>query len=229
MFKFVKENFFILVISLTSLVADDERVSGAQALQPVLSRTEFHTHQDKLALFTALGVQYTSDLIIQDWMRDQESLSYVTAPDPRYKKYNDYLASISAMHAIVPLSIKFINDQIGYGVFARTQICTGHCIGEYTGRVASQDDCSSGIYAWDYPIINNSTDDLREYVVDGSICGNELRFVNDAGDASNCMSYDIVTPDGIPHVMYVALRDIQPGEQLTINYGNEYWCERNDF
>ena len=231
MFKFVKEMFFsILVISSTFFIASEEAQRSAQGSPSILSQTEFRTPQDKFALFAALGLCYTQKLTPLEFMKHQRELNCCRFSESiKNQAYHEYLQNMVERNFIAPTSIKLVNSKIGYGLFAQKKIFKGLFVGEYTGQITSENDCSSGVYAWDYQVFNASNDNLNEYVIDASTSGNETRFVNDDGIDSNCVSFHIAGKDDIPHIVYVTLRDIKAGEQLTIDYGHEYWEDRRDF
>ena len=49
-----------------------------------------------------------------------------------------------------------------------------------------------------------------------------LRFINDYGEENNC--YVVIIPKNDRWaIYYIASRDIQEGDELTVNYGGEYW------
>jgi hypothetical protein len=60
--------------------------------------------------------------------------------------------------------------------------------------------------------------------VDASEVGNEARYINHA-DMPNAVLVNKLVP-GIPHGVptVVAIRSIQPGDEITINYGPAYWA-----
>ena len=101
----------------------------------------------------------------------------------------------------------------GMGVFALQFIPRGTRVIEYTGEHISHeesdrrhDDDAAGRAHTFLFIHDNKT------VIDAAGGGNEARFINHACDP-NCES---LTEDG--HIWIEAIRDIQPGEELSYDY-----------
>jgi hypothetical protein len=100
----------------------------------------------------------------------------------------------------------------GLGLFAAGPIPKGACIIEYTGKLLTKDDykASNSRYLWD--IGPGKT-------LDGSPRSNKARYINHSCKP-NC------EPDVYKRRVYIsALRDIQPGEELSYNYGKDYFIE----
>ncbi len=95
------------------------------------------------------------------------------------------------------------------GVFAKQKITSNTKIVEYVGRLISKEEskqlCSSG---------NNFIFELDGKTdIDGNVDWNIARFINHSCEP-NCEAQII---DG--HIWIVAIRDVEPGEELTFNYG----------
>ncbi|MEM1283744.1 MAG: SET domain-containing protein-lysine N-methyltransferase, partial [Chlamydiota bacterium] len=121
------------------------------------------------------------------------------------------------------LSIRWIDNTLGYGVFADTSIDENNFVGEYTGLVRQLYRCSSdpNAYCFHYPTRFLS---MKIYVVDALHEGNILRFVNHS-DIPNLIPVCMVDR-GLTHIAFMTTRRIQEGEQLTIDYGENYWKRR---
>ena len=101
---------------------------------------------------------------------------------------------------------------MGWGLFALEQIREGDFILEYTGRkiTTKEADESKGKYLFEI-------DD--DWTVDGEALDNHARWINHACVPN--VEADVV--DG--KIFITALRDIFPGEELFIDYGEEYFDE----
>lgn len=116
----------------------------------------------------------------------------------------------------VPLSrfeIRNGRPGTGQGLFARAPIGKGEFILEYTGErvttaVADERD-SKYLFEID-----------DEWTIDGEVKGNAARFINHACDPNT--EAEISEDD---RIMITAIRDIATGEELTIDYGEEYFDE----
>jgi uncharacterized protein len=101
-------------------------------------------------------------------------------------------------------------SRTGRGMYALSPIPKGACIIEYTGRPATLKQFASnkGKYLfW----TSDST------MIDGNISGNKARFINHSC-VPNC-EIDLKNE----RVYVFAKRNIRPGEELTYDYGKEYF------
>ena len=98
----------------------------------------------------------------------------------------------------------------GKGLFALEKIPKGACILEYIGRPVREAEQyrDSGKYLFWVG---------RNKMINGNIPSNIARYINHSC-APNC---EATGPSG--HVFIMALRTIKPGEELTYNYGKEYF------
>ena len=59
--------------------------------------------------------------------------------------------------------------------------------------------------------------------LDASVEDNSLgRLVNDDHQKPNC-KMKMIAVEGMPHLCLFALKDIDPGEEITYSYGNADW------
>jgi len=109
-----------------------------------------------------------------------------------------------------PFNLYVKRSRIGRGLFAGEKIPKGSCVIEYIGRPATkkQIDENKGKYLfWT----------SRTTMIDGNIAGNKARFINHSC-APNC-EIDIRNK----RVYIFAKRTIKEGEEITYNYGFEYF------
>ena len=104
------------------------------------------------------------------------------------------------------------NSGRGRGLFARKPIPAGDHLLEYTGIKipTAEADHSSSRYLFD---LENG------WTLDGSPHSNTARYINHSCEP-NC---ECRLEDG--RIMIYALRDIKRGEELTFDYGSEYFGE----
>lgn len=135
------------------------------------------------------------------------------------REYQQFFAT----GGLAPVSIRWIDNILGYGVFAESAIEENSCIGEYTGLVRrfSRFRPNQNGYCFHYP---GQFWSLKLFVVDALYEGNVLRFVNHS-DIPNLIPVCMVDR-GLTHIAFVAKRRIDEREQLTIDYGKNYWKER---
>jgi SET domain-containing protein len=125
---------------------------------------------------------------------------------------------------IADIYVKFINDEIGYGLFANSDIKNHQLVGEYAGVIRKGKGDST--WTWHYPSDKfRSALNIPELSLDGKYSGNGMRFINHHDDANVGIEY--LFSDGFIRLLYVSKKDIKKDEQLFINYGDKYWADRN--
>ncbi|MEK7155439.1 MAG: SET domain-containing protein, partial [Patescibacteria group bacterium] len=98
----------------------------------------------------------------------------------------------------------------GRGLFADEKIPKGACIIEYVGRPATLEEMAKddGKYLfWSG----------KMSMINGNVPGNAARYINHSC-AANC---DADGPPG--RIFIIARRRVMPGEELTYDYGKEYF------
>ena len=126
--------------------------------------------------------------------------------------------------AYIPcVSIRFIHEKIGYGMFVEEDLPEDSYVGEYTGIVRQNDRRyfePLNNYCYEYPV----SDDIgRSYVIDAT-CGNLTRFINHSFEPNLKPIYAFI--EGFYHLIFISIKTIKTGTQLTYNYGNNYWYLR---
>ncbi|HXW53485.1 MAG TPA: SET domain-containing protein-lysine N-methyltransferase [Myxococcota bacterium] len=146
--------------------------------------------------------------------------------DPKKYARNERLfdKQVSALH-MADIYVKFIDDELGYGVFANSDIKKEALIGEYTGVIELKSNVKNTTWAWSYPSdIYKEELHIPAISVDSRLSGNGMRFVNHSDDP-NCEMRRIFL-DGYVHSLYVAIKDIAKDQQILISYGSSYWETR---
>ncbi len=125
---------------------------------------------------------------------------------------------------VADCSIRWIGEELGYGLFAENVIAKDSFIGQYTGLVRQVNRRKADfngycmrfptkLFSWGY------------YVIDALHAGNELRFANHSDKPT--MKPFCLVDRGLIHIGLFAARTIEPGEELTFNYGRDYWKYRH--
>jgi uncharacterized protein len=136
------------------------------------------------------------------------------------KKFASKIAS-----AYIPdVSIRWIDEQVGYGLFTEEVIEAGSYVGEYTG-VVRENDIRRYLeplnhYCYQYPVDDSLG---RNYVIDAT-SGNLTRFINHSFDPNLKPSHVYI--DGFYHLIFIAMKRVEKGVQLFYNYGKNYWLIR---
>jgi len=133
-----------------------------------------------------------------------------------------YQSELTNAHT-AKLSIRWIDNTLGYGVYAEEDLNEGTFVGEYTGivRKLCRMDPDPNAYCFHYPTKFWS---LNYTVVDALNEGNILRFVNHSGLPN--LSPICMVDRGLVRIVFIANRKIESGEQLMFDYGKDYWKKR---
>jgi SET domain-containing protein len=121
-----------------------------------------------------------------------------------------YHASIKRIFKTGNYRLRVGKTRTGKGMYVQEPIAKGVCIIEYTGRPATmaQQKANTGKYLfW--------TSDTT--MIDGNIPTNKARFINHSC-RPNC-EIDIKNK----RIFVFAVKNIKPGEELTYDYGEEYF------
>jgi len=123
---------------------------------------------------------------------------------------------------IPPVRLRWIDDRVGWGVFAEQDLKPMHYIGEYSGivRRKKRSDAKNA-YCFEYTIVN---DESTRYTIDALDHGGIVRFINHSS-TPNLMSA-LATYQNLSHVVIFVNRSIKKGEQLCFDYGSDYWSKR---
>ncbi|KAI9224955.1 hypothetical protein BC828DRAFT_216033 [Blastocladiella britannica] len=116
----------------------------------------------------------------------------------------------------------------GWGLFARTRILRGAFVGEYTGEILSDKEAERRGRAYDDMRFNFMFRLATNATVDGFWCGSLLRFANHGkrGVHAN-IEAEVVMIDGSQRISMTATRTIDAGQEILLDYGNEYFSFNN--
>jgi hypothetical protein len=196
-----------------------------QHLFSELSKKVFMTLEERQQFFVEIGVEYLNEIIF-DYLPALKINSHMSERYLLDKKTNDDLTKLYgadiATQKLINLSIRWLGEEIGHGVFAEQDLAPGDFIGIYAGVVQEKLLVRDRDYAWSYP---GQTLDGGRITLDAAKKGNELRLINDGRDP-NCIVKYIIGMDNLWHVCYIAAKNIKKGDQLLISYGDSYWNTR---
>ncbi len=122
-----------------------------------------------------------------------------------------------------PIEIRWIDNRIGWGVFAKRNFAFRDFIGEYTGllRRKNRRKDEKNSYCFEY-FIGDSIE--TPFTIDASDQGNFTRFINHHPQGN--LDPMLIFSHGIMRVILYANQPIQKGEEMTYNYGSDYWAKR---
>lgn len=123
-----------------------------------------------------------------------------------------------------PVYVKWINEKMGYGLFASQDIEEGSYIGEYAGEVRriSRFHPDLNGYCFHYPTKFWS---MVYYVIDSQKIGNLLRFANHSEHPH--MVPQCAVENRLLHTIFITGRFVTKDTQLTFDYGQDYWVRRD--
>lgn len=118
-----------------------------------------------------------------------------------------------------PVEIQPIDPEVGFGVFATKKIAPCTFVGEYTGVIQQKDPklLKEKKYCLRYTIWEGK----KNYCIDAEHKGNFTRFLNHSSRPN--LGLQSLYWRGIPRMVFIALREIREGDQLTFDYGHLYW------
>lgn len=125
---------------------------------------------------------------------------------------------------VANVAIEWIDDVMGYGLFAGEDLPPYTYIGEYTGVVRQVTRSAPDLngYCIHYPTKFFSYNYL---LIDAQTAGNETRFVNHSDDPN--LKPMCVIDEGMQHIVLFTMKSVACGEQLTFHYGSDYWKRRS--
>jgi hypothetical protein len=167
--KFIDENGIETFITLSKLseILKFEYISKLQFL-----------HESDLRNIKFWGIDFPNDFNTSDLLN-----------------FTDYLVSSYISDDIYVAYIGLVNDiDVGYGIFASTNISNGSFIGEYVGILEPSLTCTS--YSLNYPCLDGM------HQINAQICGNIIRLMNHSPNP-NC-TFQIVSHEGMLHVICVS-------------------------
>lgn len=121
-----------------------------------------------------------------------------------------------------PVSIRFVDEEVGFGLFAEARIPSCAFVGEYTGIVSERKKrhLDGKTYCVRYTVWEMGR---KNFVIDAEEKGNFTRFINHSAKPN--LSLQSVYWRGLPRMIFVALKEIPEGAQLTFDYGTFFWKE----
>ena len=186
------------------------------------------------ALFDSLGIEYLAANRYRPAtlaFRDVTRTRYYRRSRDEFRRLEEtYGAPLKIQETRVAhdksgLDVRHIGGLLGFGLFAARSFASGEFIGEYTGIVRPArrgrplpGGGNSTDYAWGFPKVRNFG---RSLEIDAREAGGPLRFANHSAEAN--AEPDHLAIGGRWRVIFIARRNIEPGEDITVDYGQAYW------
>ncbi|PIS02904.1 MAG: hypothetical protein COT85_02410 [Chlamydiae bacterium CG10_big_fil_rev_8_21_14_0_10_42_34] len=120
------------------------------------------------------------------------------------------------------LEIRWIDETLGWGVFALENLKKMQFVAEYVGNVRKRrrHDIKNA-YCFEYVLVQGIG---SSYTIDALDQGGVSRYINHSENPN--LNSALATIDGVSHVILYAKVPIAKGEQLCYDYGPDYWSKR---
>ncbi len=127
------------------------------------------------------------------------------------------------LHETLPdVSLRWINDRMGWGLFAERDFKPMEFIAEYSGLVRSRRSSDRhNAYCFEYIL---TPDAPTPYLIDAQDQGGLSRYINHS-DTPNLTSA-LATIDQVSHVVLYTNQPVMKNTQLCYDYGLDYWKYR---
>ncbi|HSX14189.1 MAG TPA: SET domain-containing protein-lysine N-methyltransferase [Chlamydiales bacterium] len=123
---------------------------------------------------------------------------------------------------IPDIEIRYINQTLGYGVFAARDFAKMEFIAQYSGLVRkSRRSDRMNAYCFEYTLANGVK---TPYTVDAQDQGGIARMINHS-EYPNLQS-SLATIDFLNYIVLITSRPVKRGEQFCYDYGPDYWSHR---
>lgn len=124
--------------------------------------------------------------------------------------------------AVPPVSIRWIDKQVGCGLFAEAPIPQMGFIGTYAGQVRRRKRRDRhNAYCFALQMIDGEN---TAYIIDARDQGNWVRFINHS-KTPNCTPH-LATIGAHSYILLLTNQPIPKGAELTYDYGDAYWAKR---
>lgn len=225
----VKNKYGLTPKNLALLLGEDECAEKLGEAKCPLKKFHIALPGDKVRQYSAeefrhfLGVTYLPRAIFINssllfWF--MERLRCMAVDQLKEEEDNYFLYHKSLIENNTDdLIIKWVDDEIGYGLFAGRSFKPGEFIGEYSGIIKNAKD-SSDDNRYNIIYFRNRK---NSYYIDAQDYGNHMRFMNHSS-FGNVMGVHMYC-QGIRRTIFIAWTPIQPGDQLLFDYGKNYWAE----
>ena len=160
----------------------------------------------------------TGDERIQNTLVNDGAWCWFSDPRAIYISENEIVTGY-----IPNVFIKRIDHYKGYGLFALSNLKKDSFIGVYTGYIRKHKkrlDRKNG-YCFEYQTLFSKK---TPFTIDAKYGGNYTRFINHSYKPN--LSLFLAYCKNIMHIILVTNRDIEKGEELTYDYGENYWKKR---
>ena len=139
---------------------------------------------------------------------------------PRYQKNKNFNKDLDETIAIKPSLIK----GAGNGAFAKINIKSGRKLGEYNGVLMGTEEYNALTdQSYIFEVAKKVQDKYYTFYIDAINSGDSLRYVNGANTAKQKKKINVESYQYAGRIFFRANKDIKKGQELIIDYGDNYW------
>ena len=140
-------------------------------------------------------------------------------PQKRYPKNSNFNKNLASLIVVKTSNI----PQAGNGAFAKTIIPKGTRIGEYNGKLLSLLEYEAlEDKSYVFEVAKKYQNRYYLFYID-AMRGDDLRYVNGAYGEDQSSQINVESYQYAERIFFRATRTILPGEELLIDYGDNYW------
>ncbi|NGX43242.1 MAG: hypothetical protein K940chlam7_01536, partial [Chlamydiae bacterium] len=167
-------------------------------------------------------VRYLSHLKFEDYKQFKKVLKNCPSALRQFLKRTHQYKREILEGFVADVTIQWIDEVLGYGLFTNRDLREGDLVGEYVGEVQRVHRFHRHLseYCLQYPLKKW----FSIYVIDSAFQGNELRFINHSYEPN--LVPKVAADRGLLHSLFFANQNISRGAQLTWNYGEDFWSSR---
>lgn len=224
--KFMKHNK-----NYTKQNTNRSRINKKKSYKKMLDEEKYNMTKEEI-VHTYFQKHFSFDRIAKRLLKNSKyEATHTPESKDEYIKLQQDLLNLIANYpdksVFVEVKKKLINKVIKYGIFTSNEIKEGQIIGIYTGRIENTDPNKNYSKAWRYPIsyILKNEFGIDSLVLDATNNkGNLLQYINSSPKEVdfNLDCWEILLYEKL-FIAYVANKDISKGEELLIDYSEEYW------
>ncbi len=200
---------------------------GGKAPAPFCSQPsvaiEREQDREKLRELTYLPYPIFPDSQTLDEILNRSSKAKLDDVIPPEKIWMGIYFDKEIQRGLIPkIAIRWIDDEVGFGIFAAQKIPSCAFVGEYTGLIqkSSKQYLQGKTYCVRYTTWQMGR---RKFTVDAENQGNFTRFINHSSTPN--IGLQSVYWRGMPRMIFITLKEIPLGAQLTFDYGQFFWKE----
>ncbi|KAL2060766.1 hypothetical protein VTL71DRAFT_9408 [Oculimacula yallundae] len=141
-----------------------------------------------------------------------------------YELFETGCQNVCLQRGVSKATVMGESQLVGFGLYLAEPVKKGAYISEYRGENISNEEAERRGIVYERKAVSFLFDINAERAIDAARLGNKTRFINHAGSASDGLNIEakIMLVNGEHRIKFVALRDINIGEELLFNYGRKF-------